>query len=214
MTKNIIKKIYKKIFPDWSKYLKREALGCQSALDLACGYNSLIQYTDIPHKVGVEMFTDYINESKSKHIHDEYIQEDILIVKFPPRSFDLVLCAEIIEHLEKSEGFVLLDKAESWAKKKVIITTPNGYIKQEGYDNNPLQIHKSGWSVEDFQKRGYVVRGIAGLKFLKGDHAELKYKPYFFWRLVSDLTQKIVYFFPKIAFQLFAVKTIKDNEQQ
>jgi hypothetical protein len=124
-----------------------------------------------------------------------------------------VLCAEIIEHLEKSDGFALLDKAENWARKKVIITTPNGYVKQEGYDNNPLQMHKSGWSVEDFKNRGYVVRGIAGLKFLKSGHAELKYKPYFFWRPVSDISQKIVYFFPKIAFQLFAVKTIKENEQ-
>lgn len=206
-----IKKLYKKIFPDWSTLLKKEAAGCTSALDLACGYNSLIQCTDIPHKVGVEVFSEYLNKSKEKGIHDEYIQEDILSVQFPPRSYDLVLCSEIIEHLDKQDGFTLLENAERWAAKKVIIATPNGYLQQEEYDDNPLQIHKSGWTVDEFEKRGYVVRGIGGLKALKGERGEIKYKPYFLWRIVSDLSQKLVYFFPRIAFQLFAVKTIQND---
>lgn len=200
------------MFSDWSVLLKREASGYKSVLDLACGYNSLIKDINIPHKVGVEMFSDYLDQSKEKKIHNEYIQENILTVEFPPKSYELVFCSEVIEHLEKKDGFTLLDNAEKWASKKVIITTPNGFLEQEEYDNNPLQIHKSGWTVEEFKKRGYIVYGIGGLKMLKKEHGILKYRPYFLWRIISDLSQKIVYFFPTLAFQLFAVKQIKDNE--
>jgi hypothetical protein len=41
---------------------------------------------------------------------------------------------------------------EKWAIKKIIIKTPNEYLWQDGYDNNPMQEHKSGWSVEELQK--------------------------------------------------------------
>lgn len=207
----MIKKIYKKIFPDWTLFLEREAVGCDSVLDLACGYNSLIQYVNIPHKVGVELFPEYLEESKKKGIHNEYIQGDILLINIPAHSHDLIFCSEVIEHLEKKDGFVLLDNAEKWAKKKIIFTTPNGFLKQGEYDDNPLQIHKSGWSVEEFRERGYKVYGIGSWKILKGEQGKMKYKPYFFWKVVADIAQKIVYYFPKQAFQLMVVKEITEN---
>ncbi len=209
---NFLKKAYKKIFPDWTAYLQREAQGCDSLLDLACGYNSLAQFLDIKHKVGVEMFEDYLKQSREKKIHDEYFQANILTIEFPPRSYDLILASEIIEHLDKPDGFILLNNAERWAKKKVVITTPNGYVKQDSYDDNPLQIHKSGWNIGEFKQRGYRVYGIGGLKFLRGERGELKYKPYALWRVINDICQKIVYHFPDLAFQLLAVKDIKQDE--
>lgn len=209
---NPFKKIYKKVFPDWTVYLRRETEGCDSLLDLACGYNSLVRFLDVRHKVGVEMFETYLKQSRAKGIHDEYFQDNILTIKFPSRSYDLVLASEIIEHLDKADGFILLNNAESWAKKKVIITTPNGYIKQDSYDDNPLQIHKSGWSVNEFKRRGYRVYGIGGLKFLRGERGRLKYKPYILWRVINDIGQKIVYHFPRLAFQLLVVKNIKLDE--
>lgn len=201
------------MFPDWTALLKREAAGYESALDLACGYNSQIGCVDIPYKVGVEMFPAYLEESKKKNIHDEYIEGNILLMEFPSKSYDLVFCSEVIEHLEKDDGVKLLDNAEKWACKKVIITTPNGFLQQDEYDNNPLQIHKSGWTALEFQKRGYAVYGIGGLKVLKKEHGVLRYRPYFLWRVISDMTQLAVYFFPRFAFQLFAVKNFENNEQ-
>lgn len=208
----MFKKIYKKIFPDWTVYLQKESAGCDNLLDLACGYNSLVQFLDVKHKVGVEMFDKYLQQSKEKKIHNEYFHDNILNISFPQKSYDLVLSSEVIEHLDRKDGFVLLNNAERWAKKKVIITTPNGYIKQDSYDDNPLQIHKSGWSIEDFKKRGYRVYGIGGLKFLRGERGEIRYKPYFLWKIVNDVFQKIVFYLPILAFQLFAVKDIKNDK--
>jgi len=40
----------------------------------------------------------------------------------------------------------------------------------------------------------------------------MKYKPTFPWTRISDLTQKITYHFPNLAFQLLAVKKIKNQK--
>jgi len=97
---------------------------------------------------------------------------------------------------------------EKWARKKIIIKTLNGYLWQDGYDSNPLQEHKSGWGVEEFQKLGFNIYGISGWKQLRGYKASIKYKPQLLWYLISELTQKVVYWYPKFAFQLFAIKQI------
>ena len=79
---------------------------------------------------------------------------------------------------------------EKWAEKKVIITTPNEYLWQDGYDNNSMQEHKSGWSVEELENLGFKVFGMNGWKKLKGYKGLIKYKPTFLWQRISDLTQK------------------------
>ena len=98
---------------------------------------------------------------------------------------------------------------ERWARKKVIITTPNGYIYQHEYDNNPFQEHKSGWTVEELKNLGFKIYGINGWKKLRGYKGIIKYKPIFLWNKISDLTQKVTYYFPNLAFQLLAIKKFK-----
>jgi len=97
------------------------------------------------------------------------------------------------------------------ARKKVVVTTPNGYLEQDTYDENPLQEHRSGWSVQDLRKLGFNVFGISGWKGLRGYKGSVKYKPAFLWARISDLTQKITYHYPKLAFRLLAVKRVDDN---
>ena len=89
--------------------------------------------------------------------------------------------------------------------------TPNGYYDQEPYGGNPYQVHRSGWSVDDFQKRGYNVKGIRGLRYLRGECATLKYRPWFFWGVVASITQLFLYNFPMFSYQLFAVKSINNS---
>jgi len=209
MSKTFCKKIYRKIFPTWIFLLKKEADGADSVLDIGCGYNSPLQYVLAKRMIGVDFFDDYIKSSEEKKIHSEYIKVDITTVNFEPKSYEIVLCSEVVEHLKKDIGLKLLEKMEKWAAKKVIVTTPNGFLPQPQYDGNKFQEHQSGWSVEDFKRRGYRVYGINGLKWLKGQQGVIKFWPKRFWQAISDLTQKIVYRFPSLAFQLLAVKDIK-----
>ena len=206
--KTLIRPTYKKLFPGVIEFLQKELKGCESVLDLGCGKDSFIQECDVPFKVGVEIFESYIEESKRKGIHNKYIKEDVNKVNFEPKSFDAIIMIDVLEHLTKEDGYRLLKKMEGWAKKKIIIFTPNGYIDNDHVDGNPLQGHKSGWSVDEFKKEGYGVWGANGWKALRGKGARFKFGPNFLAFVVSTLSQKVTYYFPRIAFHLFAVKKI------
>lgn len=206
--KPLHKKIYRKIFLNITDYLMKELSDCNSVLDLGCGPDSLVRFSEI-YKVGVEAFEPYLEESKRKGIHNKYIKEDITKVEFKPKSFDAVIMIDVIEHISKQEAEKLLNKVEIWAKKKVIIFTPNGFMERGVIENNPFQEHKSGWQKEEFEKRGFSVFGLQGLKWLRGgEGADVKFKPSLLWLFISDLTQKIVYYFPQYAFALLAIKKV------
>lgn len=200
--------------------LKRELKDCRTVLDLGCGPSSPLQYSkNIEYSVGVETFAPYLEESKKRRIHNEYIEKRIEEVDFPEKSFDAVILIEVLEHLSEKMGYEILKKAEKWARKKIIISTPNGFLPQRSRDNNPFQKHLSGWDIETMSSLGFKCRGLAGFKFLRqeaplvieeGDFmASIKKKPRFFWFIAATLSQLFTYRFPKSAFELFCVKKIK-----
>ena len=90
--------------------LKKELAGCNSVLDLGCGPNSPVQFCSVSNKVGVESFKPYLESSKRKKIHDQYLLADVTKVKFKPRSFDAVILIDVLEHLDKVQGENLLKK--------------------------------------------------------------------------------------------------------
>ena len=122
-------KLFETIFPTHVYVLKQELKDCESVLDLGCGPDSPLQYcSNVQHSVGVEAFQPYLEESKKKQIHSEYVSKKIGNLDFEENSFDAVIMLEVIEHLEEQEGLEVLKKLEKWARKKVIISTPNGFF--------------------------------------------------------------------------------------
>ena len=204
--------IYLKLCPAFYTILKRELSGCDSVLDLGCGYHSPILRSNIPFSVGVELFEPYLQESKRKGIHSQYIKADIRKLEFQPKSFDAVIATEVLEHMGKQEGMELISKMEKWARKKVIITTPNGYPWPDNYSNNNPRGYKCGWSVRELRSLGFIVRGIDGWKSIGRYTLFKKYGLAFLGRRISELTQKIAYYFPKLAFQLLAIKQMDNGD--
>lgn len=209
---NRIKKIYLKLFPSFEYELEKELEGCESFLDLACGVDTPIKnYSKKYYSLGVDIFEPSIKASREKRLHSDYIKMNVLDIgkRFSPKSFDCVVAIDLIEHLEKKDGLYLISSMEKIAKKKVIIFTPNGFLKQEGHSGNKWQAHLSGWGSEEIKKKGYFITGIGGYKKIKGEYAKIKYKPYIFWRILSDLSQKIwTKRNPKKAFAILCVKHI------
>ncbi len=222
--KKLIDKIYhsrffSSIFRTTVYCLKRELRECESVLDLGCGPSSPLQYCkNIKYSVGVETFRPYLEESKKRKIHTEYIEKRVEEVDSPENSFDAVILIEVLEHLSEEKGYEILKKAEKWAKKKIIISTPNGFLPQKALEGNPFQRHLSGWSIETMEKRGFRCRGLSGLKWLRREAplegtgndfmASVRLKPRFFWFITATLSQLLTYRFPKYAFEIFCVKKI------
>ena len=125
-------KLFESIFPTNVYVLKKELKDCQSVLDLGCGPDSPLKYcNNIKHSIGVEAFQPYLDVSQRKGIHTEYINKNIGELEFEENSFDAVILMEVIEHMEENAGLEVLKKIEFWARKKVIISTPNGFFPQK-----------------------------------------------------------------------------------
>ena len=192
--------------------LKKGLKGCYSILELGCGNKSPLKNFNNNYKVGVDLYAPYIAESKKAKIHDRYIKADVRKIRFKKNSFDAVVLLDVLEHLTKEEGYFLIKRMEKWAKKRIIIFTPNGYAPQEEYDENKLQLHKSGWKADELRKLGFRVYGINGLKFIRGERARIRFHPKILWGIISDLTQIFTYKHPEFAFQLFCIKN-KNQER-
>lgn len=193
------------------RVLRHYLRDCTSVLDVGCGTNSALQHVSLSiRKEGIDAYQKSIVISKKKHIHDHYTVGDVrkLLSYYPPKSFDAVLCIDVIEHLSQREGMRLLKEMELVAKKRIILLTPNGFYHQHALEGNPYQIHKSGWNRPQFTRLGYNTFGLRGLRILRDDHASIKYKPWLFWGSVSFLSEIIFFFVPDVCFDVLAVKDV------
>lgn len=76
----------------------------------------------------------------------------------PDESFDAVVLTDVIEHLEKDEGLLLIREVERVSSSIVGIFTPLGFMPQHfsskqdtwGFEEADLQTHRSGWLPTDF----------------------------------------------------------------
>ena len=195
-----------RLFPPLQYLLLRELMDATSVLDLGCGKQSMVPI--IPtwiYTVGVELFEADYQNAVGKRRHHQYVCADILRVDFPEKSFDVVVLLDVIEHLSKDEGRAILEKMEKWARRKVIVFTPNGFLPQDDYNENPFMDHRSGWDAAELRGLGYKVCGVRGFKTLYG-------KPGFGGRVlswISDFSQLFTYHRPEQAFQLFCMKELR-----
>jgi ubiquinone/menaquinone biosynthesis C-methylase UbiE len=142
----------------------------ESLIDVGCGRGIVGAMTRIyrtPKRlVGVDIFQDYIDFCKKYSIYDELHRLDLRKAPLPfsDREFTVATCIETIEHLPKQQGEKLLDELHRIADV-VIVSTPSAFFRQpkSHVKNNPFQAHVSKWTVEDFKKRGYDVKGAGAL---------------------------------------------------
>ena len=203
--------LYRIVFGKYRYELEKAVGESKSLLDVGCGRNSPIRgFSDQLYCVGVDAFAPSIERSRASEIHDDYQMCDVLEIDdhFEAESFDCVVALDLIEHLTHEDVLSLLAKMEAIARYKVIVFTPNGFLPQEAYDDNPGQIHKSGWTVDQMQRLGYEVIGINGLKHFRGYRAKIAWRPRWFWRVVSDFSQFYVKKHPEKAFHILCIKDI------
>ena len=146
----------------------------ESLIDVGCGRGIVGAMTRIyrnPKRlVGVDIFQDYIDFCKKYSIYDELHRLDLRQTPLPfqNREFSVATCIETIEHLPKNRGEKLLEELHRIADT-IIVSTPSSYLKQpkSHVGRNLFQAHVSKWTVEDFKKRGYDVKGVGNLAMHK-----------------------------------------------
>lgn len=201
------------IFNDafYHKMLGDSLTDCNSVLDVGCGSNSPIKAVKKTfYSEGIDIYRPSIVESKKNNIHDKYITGNIENIDkyYKNKSFDAVIALDVIEHFDKEDGLKLIEKMEKIARKKVILLTPNGFVHQGHIDNNPYQSHKYGWFKKDLKEQGYKNYGLRSFKFIRGENAMIKLKLWLIWSFITFITEPLVYYFPGISFDLFAIKTL------
>jgi SAM-dependent methyltransferase len=201
-----------KLAPPVLRVLEAATGGADEVLDVGCGSNSPIgRFERRPrHTVGVDIFDASIEKSRAAGIHDEYVIADVLTldVLFGDDSFDVCVAFDLIEHLEQQDAMKLLFAMERIARQRVVVLTPNGFLQQDEYEGNPWQRHRSGWTPSVLRDLGFRVYGLHGLRGLRGDRAQIDKRPVRLWGLVADVSQPIVYHFPRLAFHLLGVKLL------
>jgi len=109
------------------------------------GLDPFKEYHDLMGRIGIYDFLDH-GFGENMHYQDGF--------------FDLCIAQHVIEHLEKKQGFKLLEEMERVTAKdgRVIICTPNGYTESGPLDGNVYNNHLSGWCIKDVEDLGYSTR--------------------------------------------------------
>ena len=198
------------IFWGYISELKRMFKGCETLIELGCGPDSPTQHLDKDiDKIGVDIHEPWLIESKKRRLFNKYVLADIRTIFDNPFPFpDCFMILDVIEHLQKEEGIKLLENAEKTTKKAVIVSTPNGFMEQKPAKWDPYSEHKSGWTKDDFEERGYKVIGINGWKKLRKEGGYMRYTPEILCFAISEMSQLFVRNNPNHAFDILAVKRI------
>lgn len=102
----------------------------------------------------IEPFPECITDIQEQ-IYNKIIKKDFFSCIDDLEQFDLVIFGDVIEHFEKEKGYEVLNKIFEHTNN-IIVSTPNGFMPQGAWANNELEIHKSGWTIEDFEKYNVV----------------------------------------------------------
>ncbi len=218
---NLLKRIYRKFFSTYnlSSLLSKEIEEDWTVLDVGCGRTSSLKGVNKgSYRVGLDIYKPYILKIRELVIHSAYVLSDAKALPFKPKSFDCAVATEILEHLDKHDGLRMLEEIERVVKKKILMTTPNGFLPTyAGPDDNPEETHLCGWTVDELKKIGFRIYGYNGLKGLwkvEQGQAVIKFKPRKIFARLMEMSKLFVYYCPSLAFQLLFIKNIgnMDNE--
>ena len=219
--------------------MRIELAGCETVLDLNCSYRPLVGRSQSSFSLGLDSFEPYLQESKRRALHSEYVLADVRSIPFKPKSFDAVVALEMLDCLTKEEGAALLYRMEELARKRVIVTTggsspiywmnnypPNRYLKHQSSEGerfpsksseffyaNPVQEYDLSWETAELVKFGFRVRGYWGRKKSGKGKSILKCQPAILRLLSAIPDQFVVYYCPKSAKHLVAVKHLDSADQ-
>ena len=148
---------------NWLGTMIQKHIGLNDAvLDLGCGVMSATDGLKAKSILGVDIWDKYLNAIKDRFqtIKLSMIETD----RFMDQSYDVVICLDVLEHLNYNLAFKMLGECKRIARKKVIIYTPSKHKDNSNAENNAwglgeceYQKHISVLTLDDFKLEGYNV---------------------------------------------------------
>lgn len=158
----MIKRLNKKILELLNQSIEDLSLERIKILDAGCGegFISNLIYSCIPNVeiVGLEYTREALEIARKNNKNITYMQGDIYEMPFAENSFDIVICTEVLEHLDKPES--ALKELKRTAKSRLILTVPNEpwfcmgnllVLKNVSHLGNPAD-HINHWTYTEFKE--------------------------------------------------------------
>ncbi|MFA6456588.1 MAG: class I SAM-dependent methyltransferase [Bacteroidota bacterium] len=186
-------------------FVRKNASG--SILDLGCATgNYSVMLKNLGYDVkAADVNPEYVRRAKERGIDAVMIDGN---VPFPDKSFDTVICFEVIEHVAELDA--VLSEAKRLARKTVLFTTPNSEhvteLIQQGllYEHFAELDHKNFFTKETLESA--LWKHFAHVEVKKGDGinplALIGFTPV---RMLGKILTKAGIIRPKYHFRLFAV---------
>ncbi len=177
----------------------------KTVLDVGCGRGlngSIIRATrdwSGATLIGMDINKGCLDFCQHYNIYDKLVRANLPRLPFKNKSISFLICTEVIEHLTKKDGKVLLKEIDRVCKGRAIVSTPNLFF--ETLHGKKEDEHKSVWSLADFRANGFKVYGL-GLRtplLLNDKLLRVKQALYYLFTPLS-------YFVPEIGGVLFCVK--------
>jgi hypothetical protein len=108
---------------------------------------------------GIEGHEPYITPMH-RYLYNDIHLGDMRDVIHRLGRYDVIFMGDVIEHLDKTDGEAFLRVCLEHADKAVIASTPGSFVKQSGVCGNPLEAHRSFWTVTDFERFGRCVARV------------------------------------------------------
>lgn len=182
--------------------------------DLGCGNGVLMERLktknlNLQKILGMDIYFPALKELKNKNTYRWLVCGDLRHLPIKENVLDIVIASHVVEHVEKEDA--VLNQLEKVCRRLLIVALPRGVTKfspDEDKVENIHQRHKSGYEINDFEKRGYSVYGI-GARFIcnriyKEGKIPLFLRPAI--SLASLLFTAFTYYLPGFADCLVSVK--------
>jgi 2-polyprenyl-3-methyl-5-hydroxy-6-metoxy-1,4-benzoquinol methylase len=143
--------------------IQKDVTSNDTVLDLGCGIMSATDGMICKSVLGVDVFEKYLNHIKSDYntVRLSMNETD----RFMDKSYDIVLCLDVLEHLDHELSKHILNECVRIARKKVIIFTPSIHKDNSDAENNAwglgkcsYQKHISVTDINDLLTLGFKVK--------------------------------------------------------
>ena len=115
--------------------------------------------------LGLDAWMPYLESIKSKQNVIQFDLEKDSLERFPDKSYDVVICLDVLEHLSLERVAYVLDNMKRIARKTVIIFTPSTFKDNHSATENawdlgpcPFQKHKCLVPYDLLESKGFRVR--------------------------------------------------------